>query len=79
MSVDVLTSFFGWMSVLNIGLLAFSMIVTLLLRNVTARFHSRMFGIEEADVHKAIYYYMAHYKILTIVFCIVPWLALKLI
>lgn len=78
MTQEFLTTVFGWMTVLNIGVLIFSTMMVLALQNWIADVHGRMFQMERADIKRAYFRYLANYKILTLVFCLVPWLALKL-
>ncbi|MDX1743497.1 MAG: hypothetical protein R3186_07880 [Ruegeria sp.] len=78
MTQEFLTSFFGWMAVLNIAILLFSTAMILLMRDWIADVHGRMFQMERSDVKRTYFRYLATYKILTLIFCIVPWLALKL-
>ncbi len=78
MTQEFLTTVFGWMTVLNIGVLIFSTMMVLALQNWIADVHGRMFQMERGDIKRAYFRYLANYKILTLVFCLVPWLALKL-
>ncbi|MEX0319942.1 MAG: DUF6868 family protein [Ruegeria sp.] len=78
MTHETLTAVFGWMTVLNLGLLIFSTLMVLVLQDWAVRIHGRMFQMEPADVRKAYFKYLANYKVLTLVFCLMPWLALKL-
>ncbi|KUJ77530.1 DUF6868 family protein [Ruegeria profundi] len=78
MTQELLTSFFGWMAVLNIAVLLFSTVMILLMRDWIADVHGRMFQMERSDVRRTYFRYLATYKILTLIFCIVPWLALRL-
>lgn len=79
MTQDMLTSFFGWMTVLNFGLLIFATLVMLLLRDWAARLHGLLFGLDEAQVRLAFYGWLAGFKILAIIGSLVPYLALRLI
>ncbi len=78
MSQETLTTFFGWMSVINIGLLLFSTVMIVTLQDRIANFHSKLFHMGHPNLKQAYFRYLAKYKLLTVVFCIVPWLALKL-
>ena len=78
MTHEFLTTFFGWMATLNIAVLLFTTVMILLLQDWIAGIHGRMFQMDRADVKRAYFRYLANYKILTLIFCIVPWLALKL-
>lgn len=78
MTHEFLTTFFGWMAALNIAVLLFTTVMILLLQDWIAGIHGRMFQMDRADVKRAYFRYLANYKILTLIFSIVPWLALKL-
>jgi len=78
MTQEVLTSVFGWMAILNIVVLLFTTVVIVLLQDRIAGVHAGMFQMERPDVKRAYFRYLANYKILTLIFCIIPWLALKL-
>ncbi|WP_120634488.1 DUF6868 family protein [Ruegeria sp. EL01] len=78
MTQEFLTSVFGWMTVLNIAVLLFTTLMIVILQDWIAGVHGRMFQMEKTDVKKAYFRYLANYKILIIVFCLMPWLALHL-
>ncbi|GGH36736.1 hypothetical protein SAMN05444007_10923 [Cribrihabitans marinus] len=78
MTEDMLTTVFGWMAVLNIAFLGITTLMIVVLRDRIAEIHGRMFEMEPAEVRKAYFRYLANYKILTLVFCLMPWIALKL-
>ncbi len=78
MTQEFLTTVFGWMTALNIAVLLFSTLMILIMQDWIAGVHGRMFQMERADVKRVYFRYLANYKILTIIFCLVPWLALKL-
>ncbi len=78
MTQEVLTSVFGWMAILNIAVLLFTTFMIVLLQDWIAGVHAGMFKMERPDVKRAYFRYLANYKILTLIFCIIPWLALKL-
>jgi len=77
-TIEVARTFFGWCSVINIGLLAFSTIMLIAMRDFSSRLHAKMFGLDESDALRAYFAYLANYKIAVIVLNIVPWLALVL-
>ena len=78
MTLDQLTTFFGWMSVLNIAFLLVATIGLSLLRPVAVRLHSALFTLDEDTLNRAYFSYLANLKILTLIFCVAPWIALKL-
>ncbi|SMR81990.1 hypothetical protein SAMN04488030_2380 [Aliiroseovarius halocynthiae] len=78
MTLEQLTTFFGWMSVLNITFLLLATIGLSLLRPVAVRLHTVFFSLNEDALNRAYFNYLANLKILTLVLCVAPWLALKL-
>ena len=78
MSIDQLTTFFGWMSVIHIGLLLFSTVMLQLLRSTVESIHSKLFGIPKENLPEIYFNYLANYKLLVLVFALGPYTALKL-
>ncbi len=79
MSIEGLQEFLFWCMLINFGVYVFSVIAVLVFRGAMCNMHSKMFGLDEAAVKKAIYAYLANYKLLIIVFNLVPWLATLII
>lgn len=77
-SIQTWTTFFGWVTVVNIGIYLITVLALLAMRGFAYRMTAKMFGISEDEVVKATFRYVAAYKLLIIVFCFAPWLALKL-
>jgi hypothetical protein len=73
-----LTAFFGWCSVVNIGVLLLSSVSLLLLKDTISDLHSKIFGVGRDSLLATYFDYLANYKIMIIVFNIAPWCALKL-
>ena len=78
MTLETLTTFFGWCSVINIGVMLLSTILAITLQKPAAWLHGKMFRLDEATLRAAYYQYLAQYKIFTFVLSIVPYAALKL-
>jgi hypothetical protein len=79
MTVEMLRAFFGWCTLLNWALMLISFMFIALGRSWIFRMHAKMFGIAEEDVSKALYLLMAGYKIAIFVFCVVPYIVLRII
>jgi hypothetical protein len=79
MELNTLTSVFGWMSVINIGLLVFSTIMLTLFRAPIIRIHQAITGLGEEALKQAYLNFIAYFKLLIIVFNLVPYIALTLI
>ena len=79
MTMNELTELFGWMSVLSIGILMLSSIMLLLMKGMVIKIHSKMFGLDDKELNSAYFQYLAQFKIVAIVFNLVPYVALKII
>ena len=79
MELETLTAFFGWCSLINIGLMLLSTVTLLVGQESIVRIHSRMFGLEKKELQRAYFQYLAQLKIAVLVFSIVPYIALKMI
>ena len=77
-SLDTITQFLGWCTVINMGILVLIAVMLMTMQATAVRMHSRMFGVSEKDLPRIFYQYMANYKILIVVLNFVPYLALKL-
>jgi len=78
-SPETLTSFLGWCTVLNFGMLAFSAILVMVMRDWMTRTHARMFGVSEADLPRVYFQYLAQYQIAIFIFNLAPYVALKIL
>ena len=79
MGMDQLTWLFMWMTIINMAALIFTSVLIMLFRNVMCRTHAKLFGIPEESVATAAYAYLGGYKILVVVFNIVPYVALLIV
>ncbi len=79
MTQDVLTSFFGWMALLNIAFLTLGTVMLLAFRDRAAGIHARLFGIGKDVVLRTMYSWLAAYKVATFALSIIPYLALRII
>lgn len=78
LTLELLRSFFGWCAVLNMLLLMFSTGWLVVLRNPIAGIHSKLFKIDPAELDLLYFRYLATFKVLIIVFNLVPYLVLRL-
>lgn len=76
-SLDTVTAFFGWTTVINFVFLAVTTIAVVALRGFISRLHAKLFGLDPDDVVRDYFRYIAQYKIAIIVFSLVPYIALK--
>ncbi len=78
MTVETLTTFFGWMAVINIAFLTLATVAMIGMQTFMMSIHQRMFGIDDKDLKLSYFNWAANYKVVAIVFVIVPYIALKL-
>jgi hypothetical protein len=75
MTVHHLSVVFGLCSLINIVLLFVMFVIICGNRELVYQIHRKFFPITESQFNIAIYSFMGLYKILVIVFNIVPWIA----
>lgn len=77
LGVVQLTEFFGWCSLINIGILAFTTLAIVLFNSFIISVHSKMLNIDSSDLPKLYFKYLANYKIGILIFNLVPYIVLK--
>ncbi len=77
-SIEALTQFLGWCAVINIAFLLLATLFLAFTRTFALNVHTKMFALSEEDVLRAYFQYLAQYKIVALVFSVVPYAALKL-
>lgn len=79
MDIVSVTSFFGWCSVINIGILSFTALFLMLFKDSLVAIHSQLFNLEQKVLLSIYFKYIAGYKVLILMFNLVPYVALKII
>ena len=79
MNMAILSEFFMWMTIINVLIIILTAVLFMLLKDIAVRIHGKMFGLSPEAICAALYGYLGVYKIVFIVFCLVPWLTLKII
>ena len=77
-TLEVVTVFFGWTAVINFVFLFVASIMVMTMRGVLSRVHSRMFGVEAADLPRVYFQYLGQYKIAIVVLSLTPYIALRI-
>lgn len=78
MTTEALTLFFRWMTLLNVGIMVVAALLCAMMKNFIAAVHGRMFGISPEALKITLYAWLGIYKIMVVVFCLTPWLALEI-
>jgi len=79
MTIETLTEFFGWTSLINLAILCLSTLAVVAMRGTITKIHTRLFGLDEKDLGRAYFQYLAQYKIAIIVLNIAPYIALRIV
>jgi hypothetical protein len=79
MSIEMLTKFFMWCTILNMGLLMFSFLILAFAGDFVYRIHSKWFPMPRETFNVVLYSFIGIYKIIVFVFNIVPWAVLAII
>lgn len=78
MTLETLAAFLGWCALINMGMLIFASLAMVSMRETMTRMHGSMFGLDDTDLARAYFQYLAQYKILIFVFNLMPYLALRI-
>ena len=77
-NIDILATFFGWCSVINIAVLLFSTLLIVVLKESVSKMHAKLFGLEQSRIAEIYFRYLGHYKIAILVLNLAPYIALKM-
>ena len=77
-SIDTAREFFGWCTVINIGILLIATIFIAFARNTVSNIHSKLFKLSDADLSRSYFQFLGQYKLAIYVFNLVPYIALRI-
>ena len=77
--MELAVKFLAWCLIINYGLLVFWFIAVVIAKPMIFKMHNRWFDISEEQFNSANYIAFGVYKILVFLFCLVPYIALKLL
>ena len=77
-TISQLTELLGWASVINVGYLFLATITLMFMRGTVSSIHSKMFDIDEKELSSKYFDFLSNYKIVTLVFMVAPYIALKI-
>lgn len=78
MGINELTTFFGWCSLINLGVYLFSAFFIIVLKRFTINLHSKLVDVEAAELPKMYFKFLGNYKIGILLLNLTPYIALKL-
>jgi len=79
MDIELLTSFFMWCSIVNIGLLVISFLLWMVASDWIYALQSKWFPMSRETLTVVFYCLIGFYKITIYIFNIVPWVVLEII
>ena len=79
MTIHTLTAFFKWCSIINITLLIVSGLVFMVFPGFYYGVHGTMFDLPQEGFNTIFYGFLGLYKILILVFNLVPYVALVIV
>ncbi len=79
MDIQMLTSFFMWCTILNVGCLVLSFLMLAFAGDFVYRMHTKWFPMQRETFNVVLYSFLGTYKMLVIFFNVVPWAALAMI
>ena len=79
MNLEIIREFFGWMTLINLGLFTFTAIMCMVAKSWIHSVHGKLFGLSQEAINAFLYGYLGVYKIVFITFNLIPWLALLII
>ncbi len=79
MDYNVIRAFFGWCAIINGGLLILASLLVRFAGGWAFEMHNKWIPITEDSFHLAIYILLGFFKIIVVVFNLVPYVALVII
>jgi len=79
MTIETIRAALGWCTIINVGLLLWWFLAITLLHNWIYKMHSKWFKLSEEKFDAIHYAGIAFFKIIVIVFNVVPYFALRII
>ena len=79
MDIEMLTRFFMWCTIVNVALFVLGFWFLVFASDFVYRMHGKWFPMPRETFSIVLYGYLAVYKLLILVFNLVPWVALAMI
>ncbi len=79
MHIELLISVLGWCAVVNFGFLLFWAGFMVFATDLTIRLQQTFFDIDKATIFRYNYLLMGFFKLLTLMFFVVPWCVLHVL
>ena len=77
-SIESLATFFGWCTVINVGLIFFIMLLWNFFHEGIARIHAKIFGVTAEEAKVTFFRVFQQYRLALAVLNLVPYVVLKI-
>jgi len=77
MNIETLQTFLGWCVVIHFGMLLLVVLFLTMGRNWVVNMHQKFFDLSKEELQRSYFNYIAVYKLLVIVFVLVPYLVIR--
>lgn len=77
-TIEQLTEFFGWTSVLVIGYLILATVIIVFFKNMIVSLHCKLFNIEKTVIELKYFEFLSNFKVAAMILVVLPYLALKI-
>ena len=78
-TLSQLTELLGWASAINIAYLILATLTLVFTKDRISSIHIKLFGLDKKELNSKYFDFLSLYKIATLVFIVVPYIALKII
>ncbi|NNL56163.1 MAG: hypothetical protein HKO71_00295 [Pseudomonadales bacterium] len=79
LTLSAATTFLGWCTLINSGVLVYATVMLFFFRGPAKSIHTRLSGLSAEELDRAYFKFLGDYKLLILVFNLVPYIALKII
>lgn len=77
-TISQLTELLGWASVINIAYLLLATLILMFMKGTISSIHSKVLDLNEKELSSKYFDFLSIYKIVTLVFIVAPYIALKI-
>lgn len=77
MSLDLLTQFFAWFTLINYAVLLFAWLAYIFIKDFAMQVHGSSMGVPRDELPRLYFQFFSFYKTLILTFGLVPYLVLR--
>lgn len=78
MTLSELTELLGWAAIINIAYLCIASFTLVFMKGAVTSIQKKMFDLDEKELNSKYFDFLSVYKIITLVFMVAPYVALKI-